>query len=69
MKDILRAITVIIAMLLGVALSWASIAALTYVVCLCFGWGYTHLKAVGVWLIYILVKDAITVRNYRNNNM
>lgn len=69
MKDILRAIAVIVAMLIGLALSWASVAIVTYVVCLCFGWEYAHLKAAGVWLIYIFVKDAITVRNYRKNNM
>lgn len=72
MKDILRVITVIVAMLLRLALSWAIIAVFTYAICFCFGWEYSRLKAIGVWLIYILVKDAVAVvavENYRKNNI
>lgn len=69
MKDVFEACLIILAALIGLVLSWAITAAFAYVIFLCFGWEYTHLKATGVWLALLFVKDFLRVQGNRRANM
>lgn len=44
------------------AISWAICTGLIYLICLCFSWKFSVLSATGIWLIFCLIKGALSSR-------
>lgn len=42
------------------AISWAICTGLIYLICLCFSWEFSVLIATGIWLVFILIKGALS---------
>jgi hypothetical protein len=54
------AVVVILIFILGLAVSWAFVCFLVWLVCLCFGLEYSLLVGIGVWLVCIGARWVLT---------
>ena len=65
MKDVLGSIAIVflavagavVATLLPIAISWAAVVFILWLICLCFALPFNLLYATGVWLLIILVSS------------
>lgn len=50
-------LAIILTVLIILGLSWLIVCALTWGICWCFGWEWRAAYALGVWLLFILIKQ------------